>query len=404
MKFYISPETKKNLDHKLAIMFRRLETQPQITYSDVSQMTKTTIIDFGWEGSKKYTNRIDAIEVNIEDIKTGEWVLVATVDYTIGKLLMCDSRYFKNIPAHYGLDYFKCDHCGSEHKNRNEAHILYNTVSGDWMQVGSTCVNKLINGGKYLNGLMIKLYEVFKAFGGCDEFGWYSGHWSPSPAYCRAAVKFEDALMICKYYMDTVSDVWKKVEYDGCTKIYGTNRALEDMVYQMTADDTIPAADKYFINPIKSYFDSIEYGEVYYEKNLTQKIKDAFTNEYIMAGEMYIAWFAINNYQSSLTKSSFEQQVDYYGIKAGKAFDFVGKVNKIEKIDIIDWAGYETWVWQATMTDEKTGMVFVKEIANKEVLNKFLGDDGKFRFTGTVKYIAWKRQYIGFGGRLKKTK
>ena len=46
----------------------------------------------------------------------------------------------------------------------------------------------------------------------------------------------------------------------------------------------------------------------------------------------------------------------------------------------------------------------MKEISYPAVIEKYKGEDGKYRFNGKVKYIAFKRQYVGLGGRLKKSK
>lgn len=410
MEFYISPDQRQNLEHKLNLMFKHLEHKPEVKISNTESVVKETIYNYGVEGYSRQRTKIFACHVEIEDIRTSDWVLVATVDYKLGSLLMGDARLFKNIPEQYGLKYTKCDHCGSEHKNRSESHILYNTVTDTWMQVGSTCINKMIDGGKYLNGLIVKLYNVIDMFGGCGDEEWAAGGWRPSNKYMVSAVSFEDALTVCASFMKNVSDVWKKAERDEWSgrKIgEGTNDALMRYFGELTNPnnpDNNFEADHNLYETLKKYFDNIEYGEVNYEKSLTQKIKDAFENEYIELMEMFLAWFAITNYRNSLTAKDFESQIKEFGIERGAEYNFYGKLEAVNTVEKYDWRGEETYALEYVFTDEKTGLRFSKEVSSTNAVEKYKQEDGNYKFTGTIKYIAYRKQMIGFGGRLKKTK
>lgn len=402
MEFYISPENRQSVEHKLDLMFKHFTVKPTVVFNPVEKVIKQTIYDYGYEGHSRNLEKIQAIKVEISNIETQSWVLVATVDYKNERLLMVDARYFKSIPEQFGLDYTKCDHCGSEHKNRVESHILYNPEENRWMQVGSTCINKMVDGGKYLNGIMLKLFNVISMFGGCDGEAWEGGYWRPSSNYKFTALYFKDAVMVAKHYMDNVSDVWEKPEYDEYyrTKVSeGTNDKL--MKYECPY---IPEDEKTF-DIVKDYFNTIEYGEVGYEKSLTQKIKDAFENEYIVLGEMYLAWFAIMSYKNSINTQSFEEKIKSLGIEKGMVFNFYGELKAKNPVEVDDYMGYDTHIeYDCIFEDEKTGLKFSKQVSSLSTIEKYLQEDGKYKFAGTIKYIAYKRQYIGFGGRLKKSK
>ena len=408
MEFYISPDQRQTLEHKLNLMFKHLEHKPEVKINPVEKVVSETIYNYGYDGYSRSRTKIDACHVEIEDIRTSDWVLVATVDYKEGRILLCDPRYFKNIPEQYGLKYSKCDHCGSEHKNRIESHILYNTVTNVWMQVGSTCINKMINGGKYLNGLMLKLYNVIDMCGGCGEEEWEGGGWRPSNRYMVEAISFSDAVSTCEDYMQNVTDIWKKAVRDDWSRRKieaGTNDALISYFGQIA--NNLPEGESKMYSDAKKYFDTIPYGEIdpyYCEKSLTQKIKDAFENEYITKSEMYLAWFAITTYKNSITSKDFESQVKEFGIEKGMEYNFCGTLEAINTYETYDWRGEETFGLECVLVDDRTGMKFTKSISNRDVIDKFKQEDGKYRFTGTIKYIAYKKQMIGFGGRLKKTK
>jgi hypothetical protein len=402
MEFYISPETRPNVERKLRAMFKHLDEQPTISFGPVEKIVKETIYDYGYEGHERNRTKVSAIKVEIENIVTSYWVLVATVDYKHNRMLMCDRRYFKDIPEQYGLKYTKCDHCGSEHSRRIESHILYNEDTDEWMQVGSTCINKMVNGGKYINGLMMKLYEVIKFFGGCTDDEWYHGSWRPSQAYLYEGIQIDAALSYCLDYMNEHGDTWQKSSWDGYVKTSGTNDFLIDKMKNGTA----PFIDETLFNNIKNYFESMERGEddEYNGPSLTQKIIDAFVNNFITLKEMYIPWFAITMYNNTFKKADFETLIKKHGITKGMELNICGTLEAMNQIEAYDWRGEECYVYEAIIKDEKTGIKFMKEISYPAVIEKYKGEDNKYRFSGKVKYIAYKRQYVGLGGRLKKSK
>lgn len=407
MNFYISPDKKQELEKKLERMFKHLEVKPTVTMSPVHKVVKDQIFNYGYEGHSRNRYKIDAINVDIEEIKTENWVLVATVDYKNGRLLMGDSRYFKIIPEEYGLQYTKCDHCGCVHSNRVESHILFNPASMEWMQVGSSCINKMINGGKYLNGLILKLYEIIDMFGGCGEDDWCGGYWRPSNKYLVEAISFEEAISVCDDFMtEKNTNIWVKPVYNGYTKVSdGTNKALIEYFIEKRNSNAINI-NQNLIDDVNLHFKRIEYGEVDYEKNLNQKIKDAIKDEYITLSEMYLAWFAIMGYRNSIISTNFEDNAKSLGIEKGIEFNFCGDLVETYPVEVEDYTYYMgTHIeYDCYFIDDNTGIKFKKQVASTNVIEKYKQANGKYKFTGTVKYISTRKQFVCFGGRLKKTK
>lgn len=407
MNFYISPDRQQELQKKLDRMFKHFEVKPTVTMSPIQKVVKDQIFNYGAEGHSRNRYKIDAINVDIEEIQTENWILVATVDYKNGRLLMGDSRYFKIIPEEYGLQYTKCDHCGGIHSNRIESHILFNPASMEWMQVGSSCINKMINGGKYLNGLMLKLYEVIDMCGGCGEDDWCGGYWRPSNKYLVEAIPFEEAISVCQDFMtEKNTTTWVKPVYDGFTKVSdGTNKALIDYFREKRNANQINI-DQNLIDNINHYFKKIEYGEVEYEKNLNQKIKDAIKDEYITLSEMYLGWFAIMGYKNSINTSNFESHVKSLGIDKGIEFNLCGDLVETYPVEVEDYTYYRgTHIeYDCYFLDDNTGIKFKKQLSSMNVIEKYKQSNGKYKFTGTIKYISNRRQFVCFGGRLKKTK
>lgn len=404
MEFYISPETRTNVENKLNKMFKHLSEKPQISFSPVEKIIKTTIIDQGCDGHSIKRCKINAIRVEISDIKTGDWTLVATVQYGEQRILMSDSRFFKNIPEKYGLDYLKCDHCGSTHTRRIESHIMYNQKTGEWMQVGSTCVNKMINDAKYINGLAIKLYDLVSLVGGCGEEDWFSGGWRPSYKYLHEGIYFEEGMEYCLSYMKKHGNVWQKSVWDYGRKIAdGTN---DDLIRYMKDPDSEKTIDQDLLNSVRNYYMGMERGvdDPYDGPNLTQKIIDAFNDDFITLNELYIAWFAINNYKNHISSASFKERIDNLGITKGTEYEFCGNLECFNKFETYNWRGEETFAWTAIFKDDNTGLIFTKDVSDKMTVEKYLCEDGKYRFNATVKYISYNKQQIAFGGRLRKSR
>jgi len=414
MEFYITPDKQNECLTKIEKMFKHFSSKPEVTFSPVQKVTKRIVTmmtggaaeENGCSTSKQI---LDAVKVTIEGIQTGEWILVATVYYQDGIVTVVDSTRFKQIPEQYGLSYTKCDYCGSTHRNRKESHIMYSPVQDKWMQVGSACIEKMIPGGKYLNNLMLKLDEFIKiSLGGCDDFMWISGSWAPADHYWQSALDIEDAIALVKLYREDHPQ-WKKSEYEYGRKVAdGTATFLKEFV-GCEGNRAMAKRDPEYFAKVKAYVDSLVGGYDFNgwenEPTMNQKIKDAFENGVITVGELFLAFFAQKGYEDSLVAADFSKIVEGFGIVKGVKKTFNVQLLNVDKLEVDDfYYGGTKYVYDCTFKDLDTGLFLKKEISHTGVLDPYCVENDIYKFTGTVKYIAYKAQRIVLGGRLSKAK
>lgn len=404
MKFYITPDKKELCERKVERILSKLEQKPTYNFSEVMTKTHvTTIVDrdeYGGHISRE-TYKIDVIEVTIDDLHHNEWVLVATIDHSKGEVYMANNSLFKNIPAQYGLEYKKCDHCGCTRELRNKSHILYNTLTTEWMQVGSTCVSKLLGGGKYLADIMTQLYEtLILSMGGCDEEGFGGWCGRVDERYLRVAKPMTEAIMVCKLWakehgLDWAKDMWDGVGF-GAQRIDGTNRRIAGSeLWNVVADKM----NKSYVKRVVNYIAGLES-----DSEFVAKIKQAIEDQYIAKGEVYLAFFAMKMYEQSLTAPAFEQALADHNIVKGEKYTLTAKLTKFKEELCEDYYGETYRVWIATLADQTSGLTFVKECSHKAILDPYKGEDGLFRFTCKVGYISTRDQKITLRGRASKAK
>lgn len=416
MKFYVLASQRAEVEKTLNKMVKHLTNKPTITFGEVESKVKRERVDLkGEDGvtTHEYKYIVDVISVSIEDLAVREWRLVASVFFYENLVTMGDSELFKQMPKCFGLEYKKCDFCGSTRSNRKESHVLFNTLTGEWVQVGSECVNKVIDGAKKLSKFVCDLYEYFLVkCGGC-EWGGFGG-WSAPDHSRQEAVQIDYAVSLCRFYRENHSKEWKKSEWDDVNRVRigGTNDAL--IGWHERATLGLPEArfdvdmDLYqkvaaYVDGLKGGYDTDWYGQS--EPNFNQRIKDAFAAEYIRIGDIYLAYFALKGYEDSLTSGDFEAALKANDIAKGIKYTFEGTLLKIDEVEgYDDWTGRERIFYEAVFIDSKSGLKFVKEISYPAIINPYKQEDGSYRFNCNIKYIAYKKRLVGLGGRLSKAK
>ena len=396
MEFYITPDKRQKCEQVIDKTFSKFTAKPKVSYETVKKLVT----------KDKDQYEIELLKVTIEDIQQNEWTLVATVNYREDAMLVVDDSLFKSIPESLGLSYTKCDFCGSTHSNRKESHILYNSSKDEWMQVGTACVDKMVDGGKYINRVMASLDKVVNKLGGCHSESFSS--WMPDFKYWSLAIKIKKAVELIKKFRAEKSFVWRKAEYDenGDKVFEGTSSQLKD--FAKWHHNTIKEADDEYFSKVQAHVDSLEgsYDDWTGEADMNQRIKDCFANGYVKVAELYLVFFAQKGYEDTLGKSQFEQDLEKFGIAKGEKFEFCGTIENIEFLEgegpYWDWTSRDSWLY--TLVDDRTGMRFEKEVASKSTINAFEQSDGKIKFVGTVKYIAYRTHTIVLGGRLSKAK
>lgn len=419
MKFYILANQREPCKKHLDKMLKHLTTKPTITFGEVERKTKTVKTTFAGDYDELDVNttkyQVDVILVSIEDLAIREWRLVASVYHYEGVVAMVDSKLFKDMPKQFGLDYHRCDFCGSTRGNRKISHVLYNTVTNEWKQVGSECVNKVINGAKSLAKFVCDLYEFIQVkLGGC-EYGDFDG-WS-APDHSRLqAISLKQAVALCRSYREHVGTKWVKSEWDGRFKTEGTNDKLQQCYGEYATNGWIIEDEELFENVCR-YVDTLNGGFDWDgEPDFNQRIKDAFADEYICFGDIYLAYFALKGYEDSIGKNAFLNKCKEEGIEKDGHYNFSGVLEsfKFEQSPYV-YGGYET---VCTFKGDN-GMTFEKKLSGLNVLAKFTKEKiedefgcienrfyiGKhYDFSCSVKYIVSTKEIVVFGGRMSKTK
>lgn len=407
MDFYITPDCRQKCEHKLELMFKHWQQKPTIEYSEVQQIVKaTTIVYTGGmadeNGYSRYKKKFDAIKVTIGDLSVGEWTLVATVYYDENMVSMVDSKLFKEIPKQYGLEYKKCDVCGGTHTRRTKSFIVKSKETGEWKQVGSSCVDKLVAQGRYMKDISVKLFECFTVYlGGCDEFGWEGSSWRPADHYLSKAVRFDYAIAVCDAFIKENGDEWTKAEYDRGQKIKpGTFDYLSGFFSDFKGDE-----DDELYRAVCKYYEDKEGSRNWCgEKDLTQKIKEAIEDEYIGIGECYVAFFALKSYKESLTAPEWKKALASNGIEKDVKYEFRGKLLSIDAKESEDVYGYKVMEYFAQLEDSKSRLKFYKQIAHSNVLEKYKLDDGTYAFMCNIRWIDNRKRKVKLGGRMSKIK
>ena len=402
MDFYILPERKAECERKLELMFKHWEVKPTIEFGNVEKVVSRTLYDYGSDGSELVKYTFDAVKVTIGDMEAEELVLVAEVLYNENIVTVVNAKYYKDMPKEFGLLYDKCDYCGGTHTKRIKSYILYNKNTHEYKQIGSTCFNKVFAKCKYLGSIIEKLsYYIKISIGGCDEEGWHGGWYAPDNTW-KKAIRFDMAIAACVDYIKENGEVeWIKPEYDKVRKIKsGTNDFLQDH-FSGQKEWKVKRA---LYERIKKFYDNKEgKTDEYGEPDMTQKIKNAFVDEWIKSGEMYLAFFALKSYNASLTAPDWLKAIEDAGIVKGEKYDFVGNIN------ITVYSGYDEYygAWEEIIAkgkDEKSGLMFVKQLSHKNVCEPYKREDGKYAFTCKVVWINNNKREIKLGGRLSATK
>lgn len=406
MEFYIMPDMKEKCQRKLELMFKHWDKKPTVEYSEVHQVVKTTTIVYQGgmpyeNGHKNYKEKFDAIKVTIGDLSAGDWSLVASVYYNEGIVSMVDAKLFKEMPKRFGLAYTVCDYCGGCHKRRVKSFVVKNKVTGEWKQVGSSCIDKLVAQGRYMKDITVKLYECFVEYlGGCDEDE-FRGGWRPADHYLSKAVRFDYAIAVCDAFVKENGDRWVKAEYDDGHKV---KSGTYDYLSSFFSDFSGETDKKLYKKLCKYYEDKVGGRNWEGEKDLTQKIKDAIENEYIGVGECYIPFFALKSYMESLTRPKWDKTLADNGIEKDVKYEFRGKLLSIDTEESEDVYGYKVLEYFANLEDSKSGVKFYKQISHAGVLDKYMLNDGTYAFMCDIRWVDNRQRKVKLGGRLSRIK
>jgi hypothetical protein len=393
MTIYILPDKIEDFKKKLNRMMAHLENKPSVTYSEPQEHKVTDIVSYnkGWDGRERYQYMLTLIEVSIEDVCQCDWLMVASVFHDEGVVEMIDKQMFKSIPQYMGLKYYRCDYCGRKEARRKTSHIIYNKVTGEWKQVGSSCVNKMFDNGKYLADFSIKLFNLIEVcFGGCslDMFGF--GGRIPDHYY-KQALSLEEMIYCTSDFMDAGNIRWEKALYERVggrsVKVKdSTTTTLNEYHDTWTKKGTYKGLYKAVSEFVKGLDNSSDF---------IANIKRAFEAEFIARHEVFVAFYALKMYKDSL--NPFDQKCEEFGIKENEKFHIEGSITS-KKVHTDEWGLFYEYI----ILDSKTGLEFIKTSSSNVLFDKYTDANGKISFSSMIGRIDNKDYRIRLNGRLSK--
>lgn len=402
MKFYILPESRKEVEKRIEKASKHLAQKPTVTFSAPMWKTQTTMIQWKCDGERgldRERKQLEVLEVEVEDITANGWVLVADVHYDEGFVSMISSQYYGGIPAQYGLQYTKCDYCGKRHNNRKLSHIIHKPETGEWMQIGSSCGKYIFNNGN-LCQFTIELYKIITCnLGCCEEF---FGGWSIPDHSWQIGYKVSLMVDVVRKYKKEVTDVWSKSYREGDKKIPGTNTLVFDWYLSQKADHF--KEDERYTAKVAKYVatlpnDDEQWADGAFEEGFKSGIKRAFAEGYILASEIFRVWFAIKMYEESLTLGDWQSKAAQYE---------VGSKIQLRGLELCSTIRIEDFYYGPSVKSTfktKDGMIIEKSSSiGASFPEEYKQADGTYSFAATVKYINEKRRVIKLGGRASKVK
>ena len=399
MNFYILPANLKKVENKLNAMVKHFTVKPTITFSQPKPVDCTRYI-VSYEGAYDRRYTLNLIEVNIDYVVANDWVLVASIYHRNGIVTKVSDEYFKNMPDEFGLNYTKCDYCGKSHIARTESHVVYNPNTNQWMQVGTACVNKMLNDGKYLSSFIYKVDKIIKMFDGCcsENFGVWCG--GKSINIFSQAVNINVLIPVVAEYRKTQQN-WVKVCYEqtpyGLEKIPGSTDHITAMFNSTTE---YPIDEQYN----KTIFDFVKNMDA--KSEFVNEIKQAFEAEYINLYEVSKVFFAIKMYDESVKVDTFTPAVQANGIEYGVKYNVTGKIEYTQTVENCGEDGYLPYWAPAFYTeyyirDTKSGLLFM---VKSDTIKKFyVNDEIGYSFMVNVGCVSNRKEIIYTKGRLSKT-
>ncbi len=402
MNFYILPANLQKVQNKINTMVKHFTVKPTITFSQPKPVDCTKhIIAYG-EFAGIYYNRytINLIEVNIDYVVANDWVLVASIHHCEGIVSKVSDEYFKNMPREFGLNYTKCDYCGKSHMSRLESHVVYNPNTNKWMQVGTACVNKMLNDGKYLSTFIYKVNKIIKDYDGCysENLGVWCG--GKSINIFSQAFNINAIIPVVAEYRKTQQN-WVKVCYEqtpyGSEKVPGSTDHIAAMLRNISE---YPIDEQYN----KTIFDFVKNLDA--KTEFVKEIKQAFEAEYINLYEVSKVFFAIKMYDDTMKVDTFTPAVQANGIEYGVKYNVTGKIEYTQLVDNYDEDGYLPYWASAQYTeyyirDTKSGLLFM---VKSDTIKKFyVNDEIGYSFIVNVGCVSNRKEIIYTKGRLSKT-
>lgn len=394
MTFYILPENLNDVTKKLDNMMKHLTKKPIITISEPKPVETTMhMVDRDSKSVNRYRSFVNLIEISVEHVMVNDWLFVATIDHKYKIVTKLSNEYFTMIPSKYGIDYIKCDHCGKSHSHRTESHIVYNPTTNEWMQVGTACVNKMFNEGKYISKFAYELNKIIDLCG-CADDSESLGSWfraMPDKRF-NISINIDNIIPVVNEYFKS-NPKWIKTYWDGDVKFPGSTSAIVNLWWN-NQDMEI---NHDFNNEIKNFVKNLG-NDTEFITNLKAEFESGYINMY----NVHYVYYAIKMYNDFLNAPDFIKAIADYNITVYEKFAISGKlIDKKEYVNIDQYSfNYMETVTEYYIKDDRTGLTFV----TKANINKYEIADKTYAFAGNVSCISKGKQLVYFRGRLSKVK
>jgi hypothetical protein len=396
MKFFVRPDEIDALKKRFALMTKHLVKKPIINISEPRQEVYHTLTisrpDCSGPANFEHSHfMIDVAEVTIDNLEVNNWAMVATAFHQDKVVTKLSDEYYKLMPSYLGLSYARCDCCGKTHASRKESHILYNSEENRWMQVGTSCVDKMLPGGKYLASFMIELYHVLDMTGNCgggDEDGFSS--WckrQPDTAFMACASVDEIIPAVVEYRK--TNPEWRKTVYDDDGHKYPGSTSDIIGVFKRGPYQI----DKAYIDAVKNYVSEMESASDFIED-----IKKAFEAEFINMYEVAKVFFAVKMYEDQPKKEAFSDTLNKHKIAKGEKYEVCGSIVD-QKVIYDPYARFSSTYCETYIQDEASGLTFV---TTSSTVENYAVGDGKYRFAAKVSGYSANKCAVYLKGRLSK--
>lgn len=141
MKFEIFEGNMARLEKKLTTIENKCKKYGcEFHFEKVDEVFKT----FKNVDGFTQTTRFIVVEAD-GTAKVNDWEFVATIQHMNPVNIIRSFRTEYEVPAHYFTAAPVCEHCNSK-RSRKDTYLIRNTISGEFKQVGKSCLKDFTNG------------------------------------------------------------------------------------------------------------------------------------------------------------------------------------------------------------------------------------------------------------------
>lgn len=199
----------------------------------VEAYDRHTVFDAGYgketHASTEYHECVD-VSWQAEALVFDGWTLAAVVEPMDGEEnFVANVPGTDDVPAEYRTAHMTCDHCNTL-RNRARVYVLKNVDTGDFIQVGRTCLKDFLR-GHFVSASMFDFLDMFSEI---DEFmaGGMTGG-------SGAVFNTVDFMSLVKMYIDTFGWVSKRQAYDSAHRIVATADRVKSLYHHGDAREAL---------------------------------------------------------------------------------------------------------------------------------------------------------------------